>query len=221
MTKAEFNHALRSTASQEFENIPCFEADIPYSFSQSFERKKESLIKSEKTVCWHWVNTAGKRAAILFVVLACVLSAVFSVEAVRKPVVDFFVEVFTNYWHIQPEGSTTKEITYECIPNFIPEDYVLQEEHRTLYYVSRTYANEQGHQLTLEQTITTANDIYLDNMQGEIARHTVNGNTVILYKGTNHNGIYASWISDGYHLSIISYGNLSVDSILEIIRNYK
>lgn len=221
MKKAEFNDAFRIAVSGEFKNVPTCEDEIEHSFSQNFERQMINLIKSEKTIYWHWVNTAGKRVAIIFIALLCVFSAALSVEAVRKPVVEFFVEVFDEYWHIRTEGDTTKEITYECIPNYIPEGYILQEEQKAFYCVSRTYANEKGDQLILEQNISVVNGSYLDSEQGEIIQYTVDGKSVVLYKGENHNGIYASWISNGYNLTVMSYGDLSEETILEIIRNYK
>ena len=221
MTKAEFDNAFRSVVCQEFESIPTGEDVIAYSFSQKFQRKMTELIKSEKTVCWHWFNTAGKRVAGVVAVLVLVVSLALSVEAVRKPFVEFIIEIFDGYWRMETQGDTTKEITYECIPNYIPEGYVLQEERKDFYCISRTYRNQLGGQLILEQNITVVNDSYLDSEQGEITEYTVDGKSVVLYRGTNHNGVYASWILDGYNLCLTSYGDLPDEILLEIIKNYK
>lgn len=153
--------------------------------------------------------------------LLCVLSAAFSVEAIRVPVVNFIVEIFDCFVHVQTEGETTREITYECIPNYIPDGYTLQEENREFFYVCRTYINDKGDRLILEQNVTDANDNYLDKEQGNVKKITVDDRTVVLYKGTDHNHIRASWIVDGYNLTLRDYGGLPEDVILEIIRNYK
>ena len=221
MTRAEFNDAFRAAVSEEFAFVPVCENEITHSFSQNFRQRMEKLIRSERRISWHWVNTAGKRAAIIIVALLCVLSAAFSVEAIRVPVVNFIVEIFDCFVHVQTEGETTREITYECIPNYIPDGYTLQEERRDVSYISRTYINENGMLLILEQNITVINDNYLDKEKGEISQIIVDGKPVVLYKGTDHSYIRASWIIDGYNLTLRSFGDLPEDVILGIIRNYK
>ena len=221
MTTAEFKNVFRSVISGEFETVPAGEGEIAYSFSQSFEQRMQKLIKAEKTTRWHWVNTAGKRAAIIIVALLCVLSATFSVKAIREPVVNFIIEVFDGYSHIRTESETKKEITYECVPGYIPDGYVLQEDRRDFFYITRTYTNEKGDLLQLHQDAAIAYDAQMDNEHGEISQVTVDGNEVILYKGTDHNAIIATWIMDGYIMNVTSYGDLTEEEILEIIRNYK
>lgn len=221
MTRAEFNDAFRAAVSEEFAFVPVCENEITHSFSQNFRQRMEKLIRSERRISWHWVNTAGKRAAIIIVALLCVLSAAFSVEAIRVPVVNFIVEIFDCFVHVQTEGETTREITYECIPNYIPDGYTLQEESREFFYISRTYVNKNGDRLILEQSATVLIGTHLDREQGEVCQIAEDGKSVILYRGTDHNCTYASWIVDGYNLMLRDYGGLPENVILQIIRNYK
>lgn len=221
ITRCEFKDAFRSVMSQEFDFVPKSEDEIDYTFSKRFERRMDKLIKAEKSVGWHLVNTVGKRVAVVLVALACVFSAAFSVEAVRVSVVNFVVEVFDGFWHIKTEGETTSEITYEFVPNYIPDGYTLYEESRSILHIQRTYTNKEGELLILNQDITAVNENHLDNEQGEISRIEVDGNTVILYKGTTHDATTATWIADGYNLSVTSYGSLSEEEILKIICNYR
>ena len=179
MTRTEFNDAFRSVMAQEFDWVPTSEDAIDYTFSPEFERKMNKLIKAEKSTYWHWINTAGKRAAIILIALACVFSAAFSVEAVRETVVGFITEIFAGFWHISTEGETTTEITYEYIPGYIPEGYVLCEESRSILHVKRTYTNEKGELLILNQDITAVYDTYLDNERGEVSKITVDGKEVV------------------------------------------
>ena len=129
--------------------------------------------------------------------------------------------MFDGYSRIRTESETKKEITYECVPGYIPDGYVLQEDRRDFFYIARTYTNEKGDLLMIDQAVTHINEIDLDNEHGEISQVTVDGNEVILYKGTDHNAIIAAWIMDGYSMSVTSYGDLPEEEILEIIRNYK
>ena len=75
--------------------------------------------------------------------------------------------------------------------------------------------------LILNQDITAVNGNYLDTDHGEVSQITVDGKEVIFYIGTDHETIYATWIADGYNLSVMSYGDLSEEEILKIIQNYK
>ena len=221
MTRTEFNTALRAAISCEFAEVPVDDEEITYIFSPHFQQRINKLIKAEQNPGWHWVNTVGKRAAVIAAALLCLLSLTFSVEAVRVPVVRFVTKVFDGFWHIKTEGETTSEITYEFVPNYIPDGYTLYEESRSILHIQRTYTNEEGELLILNQDITAVNENYLDNEQGEISRIEVDGNTVILYKGTTHNATTATWIADGYNLSVTSYGSLSEEEILKIICNYR
>lgn len=221
MTRVEFKDAFRYVANQEFAWIPTSEDEIDYTFSEKFEKRMDKLIRAEKSWFWHLVNTASKRAAIILVAVVCVLSATFSVEAVRVSVVNFIVEVFDGFLYITTEGETTKEITYEYIPGYIPEGYTLYEETRSILHVKRTYTNENRDMLTLNQDITAVNGNYLDTDHGEVSQITVDGKEVIFYIGTDRETIYATWIADGYNLSVACHGDLPKEEILEIIRNYK
>ena len=221
MTRVEFKDAFRYVANQEFAWIPTSEDEIDYTFSEKFEKRMDKLIKAEKSYYWHLVNTASKRVAIAMVALACILSTAFSVKAVRTAVVNFIVETFDGFLHITTEGETTKEITYEYIPGYIPEGYTLYEETRSILHVKRTYTNKNGDMLILNQDITAVNGNYLDTDHGEVSQITVDGKEVIFYIGTDHETIYATWIADGYNLSVMSYGDLSEEEILKIIQNYK
>lgn len=221
MTKVEFNNVFRMVVSKEFETVPVCENEITNSFSQNFEQRMEKLIRSERKISWHWINTTGKRVAIIVVALLCVLSAAFSAEAVREPVVNFIMEIFDGFWRIRTESEMTREITYECIPNYIPDGYTLYEENKTFYNVTRTYINASGDLLKLYQDATIVNEFYMDNEHGEVSRIIVDGKEVILYKGTDQDYFFITWVVNGYSLSVTSYGNLSEDVILEIVRNFK
>ncbi|MBP3599730.1 MAG: hypothetical protein J6J30_01470 [Clostridia bacterium] len=69
---------------------------IPYEFSPEFESKMEKLIKSQKGMR-KLVNTAAKRAAcVITAFLIAAFSTVFSVDALREPVVEAVQSFFVN-----------------------------------------------------------------------------------------------------------------------------
>jgi hypothetical protein len=73
----------------------------PHTFSKRFERNMRRIIKTggkpPKTYP-KFLNTAGKRVAAVVIGIVLALSALtFSVEAIREPVVRFFVGVFEKF----------------------------------------------------------------------------------------------------------------------------
>ncbi len=102
ITKDIFNNAFREVITQEYINIPN-EDDIEYSFSGKFEKKMQKLIKSQKRTYWHLINTATKKAAVVFLTCAVAFSSAMTVRSIREPVVEFLKETYdtiANYFSV-------------------------------------------------------------------------------------------------------------------------
>lgn len=66
--------------------------------SETFETNMQNLIDKQQKPYFYLINTVGKRVAIIVVVLfSALITTVFSVEALRKPVVEFFVTIFEQF----------------------------------------------------------------------------------------------------------------------------
>ncbi len=66
--------------------------------SKKFETNMQKLISRQRKPYFYLINTASKRAAVIITVIFIALTTtVFSVEALRKPVVEFFVTVFEKF----------------------------------------------------------------------------------------------------------------------------
>lgn len=67
-------------------------------FSETFNRKMEKLLRFSQKSYFPYVNTIGKRVAIITIAVVISLSATaFSVKAIREPVVNFFVNVYEKF----------------------------------------------------------------------------------------------------------------------------
>ena len=120
MTKAEFNEAFRKAMSDEFASVPKNEKEIDHVFSDRFEKRMKKLIKAEKSVGWHWVNTAGKRAAVIAAALVCIFFIAFGVGKVLNTTT--------------PQGTP-----------ITPAPYVLKEENGKFYmHFSEEYLESVG-----------------------------------------------------------------------------
>ena len=74
-------------------------------FSEKYDKNMKRLIKSQKRSYWKFINSAGKKAAI--VVLALILSFIMSlnIQAIRTPVFGFFENIFEKFSEIFTDKS--------------------------------------------------------------------------------------------------------------------
>ena len=89
--------AFREVVSSEFAHIPTDESSIDFTFSEKFNKKMEKLIKSQRKSYYIFINTVGKRVAILFVAIITLFAASMSVKAIREPVINFIIEVYESF----------------------------------------------------------------------------------------------------------------------------
>lgn len=74
------------------------ENEVDFEFSEEFESDMQKLLNRASKPYYYFINTVGKRVAVIAVVLFIALTTtVFSVEALRKPVVKFFVTFFEKF----------------------------------------------------------------------------------------------------------------------------
>lgn len=216
VTRAEFKRIFTEAVAQEYCHIPSEDA-IAHTFSQTFLRKKEKLIKNTQKTAWYWVNTAAKRAAVIVLLMAMLFSAAMSVEAIRDPVVSFFTEVYEKYILVVYEGEGRKQIEYEYGFSQLPDGYYVISKVSNPAGVS-TILKGPKYSITLTQNIISSNS-GIDNEHGTITQVTVNEMPVLVYEyGINKMII---WFFDGYEFTLTHYGEIPVETLLELIKTIK
>ena len=68
--------------------------------SEEYTRNMEKLIRAQKRPLWNYTNTVGKKVAVIALVILLAFGASMSVSAVRKPVVEFIVNVYERFVEI-------------------------------------------------------------------------------------------------------------------------
>jgi len=126
--------------------------NMNFSFSLSFERKMEKLIRAQRKPYYPLVSTRARKTVLaLAAVLILLATLVFSVSALRVPFLKFIVETyekFSSMIFMQSETEaplpTTLERIYE--PMYIPEGYALDEENTITLSYQRIlpYSAERG-----------------------------------------------------------------------------
>jgi len=185
LNSQRFKQAIFDVHDQECER---FAATMePVTFSLKFERKMDRLLRAQRSSFYPLVNTNFKKAVLaMAVVLILIITTVFSVSALREPVIRFFVEVYekfsTVFFHsgeVEQTPPITLEVFYE--PAWLPDGYASKEEMTALSdtVCIRFYFSEND-MITLQQH-TVFSRINLDTEGAEIQSTLVRGQDALLY----------------------------------------
>lgn len=209
----QLDHILKQAVEQYQQNwvmeLPSEkELGRKYRFSKDFTRKMEQLVKMEKRPLYHMFNTVGKRVAVIlttFLVAAAALC--MSVEAIRTPIVKFFVETFEKYSIITTTGEdpdeakTRIETEYEL--GELPEGYELVQREADEQVVVKEYRNEGNSLLRIYQNPAKGN-VVMDTESAEMEEVKVSGNpgSYSEKEGT----AMLVWMQEGYSFQLTAEG---------------
>ena len=215
MTRAQLNQAFREVASMEFADIPCDETLIQFNFSDRFTQKMEKLIARQKKPYWEYVNTVGKKIAIVAILVLSIAVTAFRNEEVRASMLQWCEDIYGEYIRYYFEGDTTKVIEHEYQLTKIPEGFERVYDQRDIETVVIGYENEVGDYIQLEQYATDGYETYIDNENGEWSTEIIGNKEVILADyGTQ---MSAMWNEDGYFMFLIYYGCDNMEIIKEMV----
>ena len=220
MSREEFKAAFREVISSEFAHIPTDESSIDFTFSEKFNKKMEKLIKSQRKPYWNFISTVSRRAAVIIVAIITLVTAAFSVKAIREPIIKFIKQVYESFTHYSFDGDTVEIITKEYTITQMLDGYEQFDKLTSENTIATTYKNKLGDTIIFTQ-MTTEYSIgyFVDNESGEQYTETVD-DIEIEFKEW-YDTKTAIWANDGYVFSIDCIGNISFEDIKQIIRTIK
>ena len=219
MTKAELKKAFREAASYEFRDVPCNDSQIQHTFSPEFEQRIAKLIQKEKSVFWHFVNTASKRVAAIIIVLVMLFTTACSVKAIREPLVRFLTEVHETFTEYFFDGEKTTAITDKYHISVIPNGFTEESVFETDTATTVVYKNTQGNTIHFAQAVTEGTTVYLDTEKADSKTIAVAEYEVQLY--SQDGGLFAMWTHDGYYFEIVCYGDFGEDDMINLIHSVR
>lgn len=209
----QLDHIIKQAVEQYQENwvreLPSEqELGKKYRLTKEFRRKMEKLIQKEKRPFYRMFNTAGKRVAVIlttFLVAAAALC--MSVEAIRTPIVRFFVETFEKYSIITttgegPEaGKTRIEREYEL--GELPQGYELVESQASELAAVKEYRNGENGLLSLNQYLLSGEGM-VDTESARTEEVELSGNPGV-YIEKNGTAMLV-WAQEGYRFLLTAEG---------------
>ena len=180
----------------------------PVTFSPKFERKMDRLLRAQRKPYYPLVNTGFKKAVLaMVVVLILMITMVFSVSALREPVIRFFVEVYEKFSQVffQPPQEeeyfpATLEVYYA--PTWLPEGYH-EDADRILAVINlcqRFYVSETGNEIMIRQYTISSSALRIDTEDVQSKQAIVNGNAGLAYSNKGIQNL--TWNEGEYGFSI-------------------
>ncbi|MBR7132191.1 MAG: DUF4367 domain-containing protein [Clostridia bacterium] len=189
-------------------------------FSAEFEQKLNRIIRQSKNKLFSFFNTTAKRVASVVIVCLILLSATFSVSAIRVPFIKMLRKAFENYVEINFEGDTKDCISEVYGLTYIPEGFKLTNEMVNLAAVNREYANEAGAVFDYSQSPTTFSaGIVVDNEHSTHYTITADGLEIyVVNSERNTNSVF--WAENGYSFLINFFDcDISDDEIISMVKS--
>lgn len=161
---AENKYVRNKTIREAFEKLDAWEEDqldidstAEIHYSEKYERYIARLLRAQKRPWWQYTNTAGKKVAVIALVILFAFGASMSVSAVRKPVVEFIVNVYERFVEIFFGEEDIAEAPCEMDTIYtlgkVPEGYELVEMDCYKNAVEYTWENGKDDFIRFSQSI--------------------------------------------------------------------
>lgn len=221
----ELTRALKIVYDERLKYDPDKENSIVWNFTEEyhFEEKMDKLIKARKHLYWKYVNTLGKRIAVVILFIIVAFSSAMTVPAVREPVIEFIVETYEKFSKFYVDEDTLQYSEYdipdtieqEYAPSYIPDGYI-----RTDYYAGTKSVNiiwnNKKNEIRFYQRIISLQAI-INTEDAEIKQKELNGHSVYTY--TQNNTTTYLWEDYGYTFVLRVPDAMTLDEIDAIMQS--
>lgn len=183
----------------------------------------ERLIQKQSKPYYYFINTVGKRVAcVIMAVLITLTSITFGVKAIRKAVVNFFIETFEKFsvvsYNEEDIPTETEFLKTYYAPTYIPDGYSLEfNEKLSIFYRIEYICNDS--KLYFNQNTLREISAYIDTEGAQIENITISGFSAIYVVKNDSVSIY--WNDNNYSYMVRSEGNLLRDEIIKFAESVK
>lgn len=223
MANEKFKKALSDALIPEYNAVMRDADDTPHEFSPEFEKRMKKLIKRRNKPYFNLINTVGKRAAcIAVIILAASFVTIMSVEAFRNAVADFFIGIvseknpsISEILSADKTGTAPQTIEdfYDITYN-LPEYEVLHEsKNEFIYWKIYQYDDIM---VELKQYVKKQYHTFIDT-ETEITTVDINGHEAIYY--FNDTTYFHSLIWDNGEYVIYIRANVDKNTFLKIAKS--
>jgi len=219
----ELQEAFREAARREFAMVPA-ETELAYAFSDRFERKMRRMIRAEARGYWNLINTTAKRAAIAAAIFLTLLSTALAIRPIRERVIQFFIEVYEEYFEIRFGKEEKDDIDPTPKPMVrytlteLPEGYEEVKYIESDAFLWTSWQNKEGDGISLRQEAGT-NEITLDRLPEKTDRIFLNDLEVLVHT-VKETKMYI-WEQDEYVFYLSCFEEIPAEVVYQMIETIK
>lgn len=191
-----------------------------------FERKMQRLIKQQRRSYWKYINTIGKRVAVILVLIAVTFSSAMTVPAFREPVIEFVVKTYKEFssyfvdrYSLEASPQTVpQQIDTVYFPTEIPEDFKLTKKSVNNSFCFSRWDNSDGQYISFTQNIVLLQS-KLDTENSDISKVRICGKEAYTY--INKNVTSYLWSDSNYTFCLdvpYSFTEEQVEAIINSIQ---
>ncbi len=192
-------------------------------FSARFENKMRKLIKSESRAIYPFINTVGKRVAIIILaILIFSLTTIMSVPALRTGLFEMIEDIYEKYSNISFRNISDSSVELGSFVEYelsnVPKSFTLiesfinDENHRK----TQIYSDGEN-QINYKQSLLHGSKFMLNTENAELLNELMNGVEMYYLKQEDFELIF--WHDDTY-LFIVSVSE-GRDLLLDVVLGVK
>lgn len=222
MTHETFRNAIAEALDSEYA------AMIPehgeHIFSEKFERRMQKLIRRRSKLYYSFISTGLRRAACIVVMFLVVsFTTVMSVEALRKPFLDFLSSIFSDHTTIESvldldgDYPETIEERYEITEGL--EGFVLEEKTNNKNLVVHYYSDaSKEHYVIIYQNTISSYKTNHNTEDSSVSFVEINNQEVMSYY--DNQGYYnLVWNNGNYIIEL--HSNIGENALIEVAKSVK
>jgi len=192
-------------------------------FSPQYEKKMAHLIKRQKRPYWKYVNTVGKRIAVIALAFLMLFGLSMTIKAVREPVISFIENVFEKFSELFVNKSEIKNAPDKIEEVYtltdLPEGFTETEFEKSKKSVETTWSDGKV-EIKLVQWIMSGN-LTINNEDADIKKIYI-GNVEISYYFSDKIGIENTTLimrNDEYIFNVDITKHISEDEAISLIKS--
>lgn len=224
---AENKYVRNKTIREAFEKLDAWEEDqldidstTEIHYSEKYERYMARLLRAQKRPWWQYTNTVGKKVAVIALVILFAFGASMSVSAVRKPVVEFIVNVYERFVEIFFGEEDIAEAPCEMDTIYtlgkVPEGYELVECKLQNTSVGFVWEDDEGNSIKFSQNFLNSKATY-DYENSNYTLVSVAGTEVAMIEKLDRKMFY--WTLSEYAFSVSIPTDFSFEESVMMIKS--
>lgn len=216
MTNAQLKIIKRALFDAEMIEIKKLEAfpEAKGEHSEEYIKKISELRQRTKIKKSSIINLTPKRKIAILVAALITLALTITACAFAEQIEDFTFKVYEKFTSVYVEGEPDTSEFVQCMPSYIPDDYVLADN-EVISISSRAIWYNGSHRIFLDQDRKSSNIISLDTEDSPCVMTTIGSNQV--YYVSKNNTYVFLWIEKNYQFSLTCHSSLAWDEIEKMI----